>query len=113
MLIRQYSSFIHSPCVSFGRGRIIFFMLVYGKGTHSLGFVSMVSKVLFSYGSHFGKKVFSKVIIFLSSQFYFLHKILPNFRHMYVMKKKPHSMDILKKMGALEKSLALQIQQFH
>lgn len=90
-------------------------MLVYGKRMHSLGFVIMFSKVLFSCESHSGKQVFSEVIKFFSSWFYFLPQILPSFLHMYVWKKKTYSMKTLKKMGALEKSLALQIfyQQFH
>lgn len=75
----------------------------------------MFSKGLFSCESHPGKQVFSKAIEFFSSQFCFLHEFSPSFLHMYVLKKRPHSMEILKKMGALEKSLALQIsyQQFH
>lgn len=88
MLIKQFSAFIHSPkaCVSL-RGEIIFFMLVYGKRIHSLGFVIMFNKVLFPCESHSGKQVFSEMIKFFSSQSHFLHDILPSFLYMYAMKR--------------------------
>lgn len=75
-------------CEFGGGGEIIFFTLVYGKIMHSLGFVIMFRKVLFSHES--GKQVFSEVIKLFSSQFLSFTRFYC-FLHMYVMKKKTNN----------------------
>lgn len=89
MLIKQFFAFIHSliPCVSLG-GKIIFFTLVYGKMMHSLGFVIMFRKVLFSCESD--KQVFSEVIKFFLSQFLFPSPDFTVFCIYMWWKKKPN-----------------------